>query len=156
MADTFATFARKVERFEKELSDDSLGHDIGQMAKKEAQNAAQGDLGSDGRFSGWKRGGPYELATRYDIVGPGRVAFGPTKRAAGPWTVAEHGRRNSVGPSLSESSLTPTGRTSRRRKRRNNGRTEGKDTASDALELIERKLPKVVQTQVGRAIRKVF
>lgn len=156
MADTFASFAHKVDRFQRELTDDAQSHAIGRMAKESAQEAAVGDLGSDGRFSGWKRGAPYELATRYDIIGPGRVSFHPSKRGAGPWTVAEHGRRSSEGPSIASSSLTPTGRKSRRRQRRNNGRTAGKATASDALELIDRRLPRLVDGYVGRAIRKVF
>jgi hypothetical protein len=52
--------------------------------------------------------------------------------------------------------LTPTGRTARRRKKRANGRTAGKGTASDALAAIEPKVPKLVDQRIGRAIRKTF
>lgn len=156
MTETLASYARKVDQFQKELGDDAMGHAVGKMAKVEAQSAAVGDLGSDGRFSGWRRGKPFELATRYDIVGPGKVSFHPSRMSAGPWTVAEHGRGGMVGPSLSSSSLTPTGRKRRAKTKRNNGRTAGKSTASDALDAIDRKLPGVVDGQIGRAIRKVF
>jgi hypothetical protein len=152
MADTFASFAKRVDGFQKELGDDAMGHALGKMAKAEATKAASADLGGDPKFSGWKP----VLDTRYDIIGPGRISFHPSRSSAGPWTVAEFGRGSSVGPSLSSSSLTPTGRVSKRRKKRNNGRTKGKGTASDALAAIDKKAPGVVDEQVGKAIRKFF
>ena len=152
MADTFATFNFKIDRFQKELGADAMSHAVGKMAKAEATKAASADLGGDPKFSGWAA----TLDTRYDIVGPGIVSFHPSRRSAGPWTVAEHGRHTMSGPSLASSSLTPTGRKSRRRAKRWNGRTEGKATASDALAAIDRELPKVVDGQVARAIRNTF
>jgi hypothetical protein len=138
------------------------------MAKQAAQEAAAGDLGSDGRFSGWRRGAPFELATKYDIVGPGRVSFHPTPKSAGPWTVAQSGRNQGnaggfsgpgVNRSTGETSRTKSGgvrKVRARQSRRYNGRTSGKNTADDALALIDKRLPKLVDTQIGRAIRKVF
>jgi hypothetical protein len=156
VADSFESFGRKVGKFQKELTDDALMHEIGKMAKAEAKKAATADLGGNDSFSGWSRKKPIELATRYDIVRPGVLSFKPSRRSAGPWTVAEYGRGTSIGPSISSSSLTPTGRTARRRKKRANGRTAGKGTASDALAAIEPKVPKIVDQQIGRAIRKTF
>lgn len=154
MADTFESFGRKVERFQKELTDDAMMHTIGKMAKAEADRAANADLGPDGQFSGW----PGALSTRYEIVGPGRLSFKPSNaRAAGRITVAELGRNASAGPRLRSSSLTQTGRRrSARSIRRWNGVTQGKRTATDALHAIEGKVPRIVQTQVGRAVRKTF
>ena len=154
MADTFASFIAKVAKFQKELTDDALMHDIGRMAKAEADKAAVADLGSDGQFSGW----PGKLSTRYDIVSPGRLSFRPSNaRAAGKITVAEQGRNATAGPRLRSSSLTQTGRRrSARSIRRWNGVTRGKGTASDALAAIEPKVPKIVDQQIGRAIRKTF
>jgi hypothetical protein len=97
MADTFASFAAKVDRFQHELGDDALGHALGKMAKEEAKKAASADLGGDDKFSGWAKA---PLVTRYDIVGPGRVSFHPTPRSAGPWTVAERGRNAAAGPAI--------------------------------------------------------
>ena len=134
MADTFASFAAKVDRFQHELGDDALGHALGKMAKEEAKRAASADLGGDDKFSGWSKA---PLVTRYDIVGPGRVSFHPTPRSAGPWTVAQSGRK-------------------RGSRRRWIGRTQGKGTADDALNAIEPKVPKIAEQQVARAIRKVF
>jgi hypothetical protein len=168
MAETFASFAVKVDRFQKELSDDAQSHAIGKMAKEAAREAASADLGGDPAFSGWRRGAPFELVTRYDIIGPGRVSFHPTPKSAGPWTVAESGRNQGnaggfSGPGVNRS----TGATARtksggvrkvraRGARRWNGRTQGKQTASDALALIDKRLPKLVDGYVGRAIRKIF
>jgi hypothetical protein len=152
MADTFASFAKRVDGFQKELGDDAMGHALGKMAKAEATKAASADLGGDPKFSGWKP----VLDTRYDIIGPGRISFHPSRMSAGPWTVAEFGRNSASGPSLASSSLTPTGRVSKRRKKRNNGRTKGKGTASDALAAIDKKAPGVVDEQVGKAIRRFF
>ena len=152
MAESFASFNNKVVRFQKELGDDRLGHEIGKMAKDEAEKAASADLGGDPKFSGWAP----KLDTRYDIVGPGRVSFHPFKRSAGPWTVAEFGRNSTASPRMTGPRLTQTGRVSRARQKRWNGVTKGKGTATDALNAIDRELPKVAQKQIGRAIRKVF
>ena len=152
MADTFASFNAKLGKLQKELTDDALMHDIGKMAKSEATKAASADLGGDPKFSGWAP----TLDTRYDIVGPGKLSFHPSKRSAGPWTVAEIGRNQTAGPSLRSSSLTPTGRNRKAKARRWNGQTRGKNTASDAIAAIEPKVPKLVDTHVGRAIRRVF
>jgi hypothetical protein len=146
MADTFASFNAKVVRFQKELGDDALGHSLGKMAKEEAFKAAAADLGGDDKFSGWAKA---PLVTRYDIVGPGRVSFHPTPRSAGPWTVAERGRNAGAGPAIG-------GKGKRGTRRRWNGRTRGKGTATDALTAIEPKVSKIAEQQVARAIRKVF
>ena len=154
MADTFESFNRKVVRFQKELGDDATMHAIGKMAKDEARKAASADLGGDPKFSGWAP----ELTTRYDIVGTGKLSFHPgSKRAAGPWTVAEIGRNAAQGPRLRSSTLTPTGRRrSARSMRRWNGVTRGKGTATTALAAIDKQVGKIVDRRVGRAIRKVF
>ena len=152
MADTFGSFNVKLGRLQKELTDDALMHDIGKMAKAEAMKAASADLGGDPKFSGWAP----TLDTRYDIVGPGKLSFHPSKRAAGPWTVAEFGRNQAAGPRMVGPRLTRTGKVSKARRKRYNGQTKGKDTATDALRAIEPKVPKLVDSHIGRAIRKVF
>ena len=154
MADTFASFNVKLGKLQKELSDDALMHAIGKMAKVSADKETKVDLGSDGQFSGW----PGSLATRYDIVGEGKLLFKPSSaRAAGKWTVAEYGRNASQGPRIRSSSLTPTGRTrSAKSMRRWNGVTAGKNTAGRAVDEIDKQVPKLVDQHVGRAIRKML
>jgi len=146
VADSFQSFARKVDRFQHELTDDALSHDLGKMAKDEAKKAASADLGGDDKFSGWAKA---PLVTRYDIIGPGRVSFHPTPRSAGPWRVADEGRNQAAGPAIG-------GKARGGRRKRWNGRTQGKGTATDALAAIEPKVPKLAEQQVARAIRKVF
>jgi hypothetical protein len=165
VADTFASFNARIDRFTHELGDDALGHAIGKMAKEEANKAASADLGGDDMFSGWSKA---PLVTRYDIVGPGRVSFHPTPRSAGPWTVAEVGRHQGnaggfSGPGVSrstgETARTKSGGVRKVRARKGskwNGRTKGKGTATKAVSAIDRRLPKVVDDQIARAIRKVF
>ena len=146
--------SRRVGRFQSELTDNALGHALGQMAKAEATAAASANLGGDPKFSGWKP----TLDTRYDIVGRGQVLLKPTRRSAGPWTVANDGRNAGdagIGP-MQGPTLTKTGRVSRARRKRWNGQTKGKGTADTARAAIEKKAPRVVDVQVGRAIRKAF
>ena len=152
MADTFASFDRKVAGFQKELGDDKMGHALGKMSKAEATKAASADLGGDPKFSGWKP----TLDTAYDIIGPGRILFKPKRQAAGPWTVAEFGRNQAAGPRMVGPRLTKTGKVSRARQKRWNGRTQGKGTASDALAAIDKKASGVVDKQTKAALRKFF
>jgi hypothetical protein len=152
VADTFASYGAKVSRFQKELTADATSHAVGKMAKEEAKKAASADLGGDPKFSGWA---PI-LDTRYDIKGPGKIMFKPGRRAAGPWTVAEFGRNAGEGPRMVGPRLTRTGRVSKARQKRWNGRTAGKQTASDALKAIDGKVSGVVDKQVKSAIRKFF
>jgi hypothetical protein len=156
VADTLQSFALRVDRFEKSLTDAQIGHALGKMAKAEAEKAASADLGGDPKFSGWAP----TLDTRYDIVRRGAILFKPTRRSAGPWTVAERGRNSGAGPGLGQSStamrFTPTGRVSRQRVKRWNGRTAGKSTATKAITAIDKKAPKAVDEHVDKAVRKFF
>lgn len=152
MADDFASFARRLDRFLDDVTDDATAHAMGKKARELATKAASADLGGDPKFSGWAP----ELKTGYDIIGPGRIIFKPNRSAAGPWTVAQYGRNQAAGPRMTGPRLTRTGRVSRARVKRWNGRTVGKGTADDALKMIDREMPGVVDKQVGRAVAKFF
>ena len=158
MAESFAQFEARIGRFMKELEDAKLkaiADKAGVEAKKLATKAAQADLGSDAAFSGWKPD-TNDLKTRYDHVSPGVISFKPARRSAGPWTVAEFGRNQAAGPQMVGPRLTKTGKVSKAKAKRWNGRTSGKSTASDALDLIDREIPKVVEREVTKAVRKFF
>jgi hypothetical protein len=109
-------------------------------------------LGGDPKFSGWKP----TLDTAYDIIGPGRVSFKPKRQAAGPWTVAEFGRNQAAGPRMTGPRLTKTGKVSKARQKRWNGKTQPENTASEALEAIDKKATGVVDKQTKAALRKFF
>lgn len=153
--DTFASFGRRVDKFINGLSGAELKQvmtKVGVAAKGDALKAASADLGGDPKFSGWAP----TLDTRFDHVGSGRVSFHPTKRGAGPWTVAEFGRNSTAGPRMTGPRLTQTGKVSKARQKRWNGRTQGKGTATKALAAIERETPDRIEAEVRKAIRKAF
>jgi hypothetical protein len=156
VADSPESFiARRLNPFIDELEDAKLkaiADKMGVRAKVLAKQAASADLGGDPKFSGWKP----TLDTRYDHLSPGAIGFKPTRRAAGPWTVAEFGRNQAAGPRMVGPRLTKTGRVSKAKTKRWNGKTQPKNTATEALALIEREMPQVVDAEVNKAIRKFF
>lgn len=125
---------------------------LGMEAKKDAKHAASLDLGGDPKFSGW----PGSLDTRFDHAGQGRISFHPTPRSAGKWTVAEYGRNTNAGPAMVGPRLTKTGRVSKARVKRYNGRTAGKGTATEAVRLIEEETPGRVEEYIAKALKKAF
>jgi hypothetical protein len=157
VADSPESFiARRLNPFLDELEGrklKELADKMGVRAKALAKEAASADLGGDNVFSGWPKA---PLDTRYDHLSPGAIGFKPTRRAAGPWTVAEFGRNSAAGPRMVGPRLTKTGRVSKAKAKRWNGKTEPKNTATEALEAIEREMPKVVDAEVSKAIRKFF
>lgn len=156
--DSLGSYGRKVDGFIGELEAEKLramATKVGVKAKQIATDAASADLGGDPAFSGWRPATNW-LATRFDHLEPGVISFHPTKRSAGPWTVAEFGRNRAAGPRMVGPRLTKTGKVSKARQRRYNGQTEGKGTASDALAKIEPMVPEVVDAEVTKAIRKFF
>jgi hypothetical protein len=159
--DTFTSLGQKIYKFEQSMTDDAVSHALGKMAKAQSVVAASADLGGDAKFSGWAP----KLDTRYDVIGPGRISFHPSKRSAGPWTVAQEGRNNSgasgfAGPGINAktgaSALTKTGKVRSRKSKKWNGTTAGKNTATSALKLIDKLLPRVVERLMKQQIRRIF
>jgi hypothetical protein len=155
---SFAGDAKAFGALAKDLAGDGLARtnrEIGERAKRLAAQAAAADLGGDAKFSGWVP----ELETQFrSLRKPDQgVLISPTKRSAGPWTVAERGRNQGnaggfAGPGVNRR----TGATARRsdgtvrrvrasRGRRWNGTTQAKNTASDAVALFERQLLPLVE-----------
>lgn len=137
-------------------------------AQRIADASASRDLGGDRAFSGWNRGLPLPLATQVRNGRDGSTLLTPTRRSAGPWTVAQFGRNQGnaggfAGPGIN----TRTGLTSRtksggirktraRSAKRWNGYTVGKNTASDAVSQMQRDLPKIADVGVRAALRRRF
>ncbi len=167
MVDTFDSFARKVKAFEKAISDDSLAHVVGKKAKDLADQAAEDDLGKDKAFTGGKdRGGGWRpatnfLAVRYDIVKPGQIQLKPTRRNAGPWTVAEFGRQAYQAGDRRRSGSRRSKKTNLvsdtfRKVKRNVGATKGFGTATDAITAMNRDIPGVTDREISRQVRQFF
>jgi hypothetical protein len=165
MADSFASFARKLDKLTDGLRDPQLRkvmERLGDDAQKIAEREASADLGGDPKFSGWKP----PLDTQVKHLGEGRIQLRPTRSSAGPWTVATVGRNQGnaggfAGPGIN----TRTGLTSRtksgglrkmrgRRAKRWNGRTQGKGTADRVQTRIGRDMPDLFEKHVRDAIRK--
>jgi hypothetical protein len=140
----------------------------GEEGQKIAARAAARDLGGDRAFSGWVRGNPIRLETQLRNARDFNTLITPTRGSAGPWTVAEFGRNQGNASGFSGPGInTRTGITSRtksgavrrvraRRARRWNGTTRPKDTATDALKVMEKELPKVADKAVRLIVRKRF
>ncbi len=152
---SFGEFAARLDRFDRSFDGPGLRKlltSIGEAGQREATAAASADLGGDPKFSGWAP----TLDTKYRITGATMVQFQPSRRSAGPWTVAEFGRHSQAGPRMAGPRLTKTGRVSRARVRRWNGRTEGKQTATKAIARIEGRVGGLCEKHVKQSIRKAF
>jgi hypothetical protein len=156
---SFAEYAKELKGLESDLTGPEARKIIKEMATEAdaiAERSALRDLGGDKAFSGWNRGRPIPLDTR---LRPGRdisTILAPTRRSAGPWTVAEFGRNSRAGPRLVGPRLTKTGRVSRARRRRYNGVTQGKKTATRAVNEMDVKLPKIADKRIKAITRKRF
>jgi hypothetical protein len=152
---SFADFGAELNRLGADLTTRDkyeITDAMGRRAKQLAAQAASADLGGDPKFSGWAA----TLDTRTRHVDNGATLLTPTARAAGPWTVAQFGRNQAFGPAFVGPRLTKTGRVSRARKKRYNGRTKPKYTGDDARTLMEREMPKIAERGVRKAIRRRF
>ena len=147
-------FGRAIGSFAAEFDRSRLRQittEMGVEAKKIAATHVDTDLGGTG-FSGWAA----PLDTRFDYVGDGKVSFHPTRRSAGPWTVAEYGRNQTAGPRMVGPRLTKTGKVSKAKGRRWNGRTAPHHTASETTAEIDRQTPRIVEKAVAKAVRRYW
>ena len=131
-----------------------------------AESEASADLGGDPKFSGWKP--PLDTQTR--ITADNTLIVMPTKTSAGPWTVAEFGRNRGNGGGgafFGPGANRATGMTSRTKSggvrkvrssagKRWNGTTEGRGTASRVSARIEDEAPRIVESELGKAIDRSF
>lgn len=164
-----AAFSRDLDKLERDLARTEAQRITKLMADEAVQigtKAASADLGGDPKFSGW--------APRLDLDVRRTRGFGhivqPNRRSAGPWTVAEQGRNQGDGGGgafFGPGANRRDGSTRRRkdgsvakvrafRSKRWNGYTRGKNTASDAVSDMERRLPKIAEREVGRVVRRRF
>lgn len=154
MADTFASFNRKLDDFRGELDGSKLQRKleaIGKAAKEDAHGAVRGDIG-DQSMSNWWRGRPIQVQARYDLKGDSTIEVTPTPRSRGPWRVLEDGRRPGGAYDLVQVGRVRKNGTRRAKSRgRNQGATAAKTTWSDALAIMERETPKRVDKYVVEA-----
>ena len=152
---SFAAFGDELAKLQKEFEGAEMRRVTRRMAEKAeaiATSVASADLGGDPKFSGWAP----VLETQIKSTTSNGAIVLPTRTSAGPWTVAEYGRNMKEGPRLVGPRLTKTGRVSRARQKRWNGRTEGKGTASTAGARMESELPDIAEDGIRKIIRKHF
>lgn len=159
MSRDLAAFGLKVDKVLNELDDPALFRAVGMEGKKLANRAVRIDIG-DMSMSGWRRGKPFDITSRFDVA-ERTVEISPERRAKGPMRVLEEGRK-SYQAGDTRSSGTRTRKkdgvvvNKTRRVKRNVGSTAGKNTWSDATADMERELPKVAHQHVTRVLRKHF
>jgi hypothetical protein len=163
---SFEAFGREIDAMNRDLENE-MDRNIAKMMAKEASaiayREAAKDLGGDPKFSGWK---PW-LKLEVKQTRSGAVLH-PTRNSAGPWTVAERGRNQGNAAGFSGPGINRrTGITSRTksgglrkvrsvRAKRWNGRTLGKNTASDAVAAMEQQLPKIAERESRKVIQRHF
>ena len=137
--DSLAGLARKVQRIEKELSDESLMRAVGLKGKQIGNSAIQSGAGGDLALSNWRRGRPINLGVRFDNVNPSTLEIAPRPRARGAVKVLNEGRK--AGTS---------------RRGRPVSASRGKGSWTKASTEMERELPDVARKHTSKVLRKHF
>lgn len=168
---SFEAFGRELKSLQLELERNEatkIINKIGKRAQELAQQAAAADLGyPDGSFSGWPN---HPLDTQLKHLKPGRILLQPTRKSAGPWTVAERGRGHTNTAGFSGPGVNRrTGLTNRNKKTGNlrkisaftggskwSGYTDGKSTASDAVNKIDNEMQRIAAVELLRVTKQHF
>lgn len=167
MAQDFAAFTKKIDGVVKEF-DGTAGKQrlqrVAMQTKKDVDEAVRDDLG-DQSMSGWRRGNPVQIKGRFDVKSDHEFDVLPDKRGSGPMRVLQDGRNQGnsgglAGPGISKDGTTrrtKSGQVAKVRARKGkrwNGRTSGKGTWSDAVHLMEQRVPERVDKEVVKALRR--
>jgi hypothetical protein len=154
-----AAFGRELAGFEGDFTPAEIRkitRTMGREGQVIADKFFRRDLGGDKAFSGWNRGSPIAADTALRNTADGSTILAPSKSGAGIITTSTFGRNAATGPRLIGPRLTRTGRVSKARQRRYNGRTRGKGTATDATAEMQRRLPPIADRAVLKVARKRF
>jgi hypothetical protein len=176
MAQSLGAFAKKIERVGDELNGEAARKRLTRVAvetKKDVDEAVKGDLG-DTSMSGWRRGKPFDIKGRFDIKSDAEFEVNPVPRGRGPMRVLEQGRNQGGaggfhGPGVAQrdgknvlAGETARNKNGKLRKvrtfkaKRWNGRTQGKGTWSDAVGLMQDRVPARIATQFHKDLLKIL
>ena len=159
MADTFESYARRLDKLNRSLSGPDMKQllgTVGMAAKKDAAEAVAGDLG-DHSMSHWRRGAPIPIEARFDVKSDSEVEVMPSPRSRGPWRVLEDGRKGGSATDMVQVGRRRKDGTRRGKSRgRNQGATSGKATWSDGEALMAQRTPGRVQEEHVKALRSAF
>ena len=121
---------------------------VAMQTKKDVDEAVKADLG-DQSMSGWRRKKPIVLRGRYDVVDDTKFRVRPN--VPGPMRVLEEGRNKGRSSSRTRYSKK-TGKVLK--SKRWNGRTQPKNTWTEAVKLMVDRVPGRVDKVVQEAIAK--
>jgi hypothetical protein len=159
----FGVYAKKIERVTDELDGSAAKARLEKVAlqtKADVADAVKGDLG-DLSMSGWRRGKPFDITGRYDIKSDTEFEITPQRNGYGPMRVLEQGRsayradaqrRKGFYKSKKTGLVTERFRTVKR----NVGATRGKGTWSDAVGLMQDRVPARIAKQFHKDIAKIL
>lgn len=162
-AQTFGAFAKKIERVADELNGSAAESRLTKVAlqtKPDVAEAVKGDLG-DTSMSGWRRGKPFDVLGRYEIKSDTEFEITPQRKGYGPMRVLEQGRQAySAGDKRRKGSYKSkkTGLVTERFRavKRNVGATRGKGTWSDAVGLMQDRVPNRIAKQFRKDLSKIL
>ena len=162
MVNDFAGLNRKMEAISRDLSGETSKAQMKRVGAKLApliDKAVTADIG-DTSMSGWRRSGPIAITGTSRAISDHAVIVEPERKTKGPMAVLERGRNVTFGPGVSSNGSTRRGkkgnvlRARKFKSRRWNGQTEGKETMSDASQLIKDDAPGLIQKEIHKALAK--
>jgi len=159
----FGAFAKKIERVTDELNGSAAKARLNKVAlqtKPDVAEAVRGDLG-DLSMSGWRRGKPFDITGRYDIKSDTEFEITPQRKGYGPMRVLEQGRQAySAGDKRRKGTYKSkkTGLVTERFRavKRKGGATQGKGTWSDAVGLMQDRVPARIAKQFHKDLSKIL
>jgi hypothetical protein len=159
----FGAFAKKIERVTDELNGSAAKARLEKVAlqtKADVGEAVRGDLG-DLSMSGWRRGKPFDITGRYKIKSDIEFEITPQDKGYGPMRVLEQGRQAySAGDKRRKGTYKSkkTGLVTERFRtvKRNVGATRGKGTWSDAVGLMQDRVPARIAKQFHKDLSKIL
>lgn len=162
-AQTFGALAKKIEHVTDELDGPTARKRLTRAAlqtKPDVADAVEGDLG-DTSMSGWRRGKPFDVLGRYEIKSDSEFEITPQRKGYGPMRVLEQGRQAySAGDKRRKGSYKSkkTGLVTERfgAVKRNVGATRGKGTWSDAVGLMQDRVPNRIAKQFNKDLSKIL
>lgn len=162
-AQGFGDLYKKTVRIADELNGEAARKRLTKVAmetKSDVAEAVKGDLG-DTSMSGWRRGKPFDVLGRYEIKSDTEFEITPQRKGYGPMRVLEQGRQAySAGDKRRKGSYKSkkTGLVTERFRavKRNVGATRGKGTWSDAVGLMQDRVPNRIAKQFHKDLSKIL
>lgn len=171
MPQSLGAFAKKIERVTDEFDGTAARKRLTRVAvetKKDVDEAVRHDLHGRQSFKNWRRDNQLEIKGRFDIKSDTEFEVNPTPRGRGPMRVLEQGRNQGgaggfhgpgIGRKTGETARNKNGKLRKVRSfkaKRWNGQTQGKGTWSDAVGLMQDRVPNRIAKQFHKDLSKIL